>query len=430
MLRYKKSEELLNRALKSIPLGTQTFSKSKTQYPEGASPFYIEKGAGSHVWDVDGNEYIDFVSGLGAVILGYCDHDVDTAVNEQLKKGAIFSLPSSVEIDVAEKIIEMVPCAEMVRFGKNGADSTTAAIRLARAYTKKDCVLVGGYHGWHDWYIGSTSRNLGVPQSTRDLTYKFTFNDIESLKKVIETKPNDFAAIIFEPMGVEKPKKGFLEEVRAIANQYKIVLIFDEVVTGFRCANGGAQEYFGVIPDLAAIGKGIANGYPLSAVVGKAEMMKLAEEIFFSFTFGSEVISLAAANATLEKIKNKNVTSVLIERGGKLIHEVQKLISKHSLENILSIGGYESSSMLIFKDTMSYKNWELKTLFLQETLRRGILTLGAHIMNYAHSEEDVKTLLSVYDQVFQVLKFADDNKKLHTLLQCKPLEPLFKIRNV
>ena len=429
MLRYKKSEELLSRALKSIPLGTQTFSKSKTQYPEGASPFYITKGIGSRVWDVDANEYIDFSNGLGAVTLGYCDADVDQAVLTQLKNGVTFSLPSPVEIELSEKIIEMVPCAEMVRFGKNGSDATTAAIRLARAYTKRESIIVGGYHGWHDWYIGSTTRNLGVPASTQALTHKFTFNDIASLKTVVEKNPNDFAAIIFEPISAEEPKPGFLEEVRALADHYKIVLIFDEVVTGFRCANGGAQERFGVTPDLAAIGKGMANGHPISAVVGKKEIMRYAEDVFFSFTFGSETLSLVAALATVSKIQNQNVTATLNALGNRLMQGVNALLIKHNLQQILSIGGYGACSFLIFKDTPVYKNWELKTLFLQETLQRGILTLGVHCMSYAHSESDIHALLTVYDVVFALLSSVNAQKNLTELLKCKPLEPLFKIRN-
>src|SRR3990167_727583 len=322
----------------------------------------------------------------------------------------------------------MVPCAEKVRFGKNGSDATTACIRLARAYTGRDSVLVGGYHGWHDWYIGSTTRNLGVPVSTQALTHKFIFNDFNSLKTIIEKKPNDFAAIIFEPMGAEKPRVGFLEEVRAIADHYKIVLIFDEVVTGFRCANGGAQEYCGVIPDLAAIGKGMANGYPLSAVVGKQKIMKYAEEIFFSFTFGSEALSLTAADAVLNKIRQHNITMTLNKLGAQLMKGVQALLEKHHLQYMITLGGYESNSLLLFKDTPLYKNWELKTLFLQEALQRGILTLGAHIMSYAHSEKNIHTLLTVYDQVFEILRFVDQQGKLSEQLRCKTLEPLFKLR--
>ena len=260
--RYHNSELLLERALKSIPLGTQTFSKSKTQYPYGVSPYFIKKGKGSHVWDVDNNEYIDFINGLASVTLGYNDPDVNAAVLEQLDNGVTFSLPHPLEFIVAEKIIEMVPCAEMVRFGKNGSDATAGAIRLARAYTHRDHVAVCGYHGWQDWYIGATARNLGVPESTRRLTHTFTYNDIESLSVIFKQWPDKVAAVIMEPMNSTEPKDDFLLMVEELTHQNGALFIFDETITGFRYANGGAQEFFGITPDLATFGKGMSNGYP------------------------------------------------------------------------------------------------------------------------------------------------------------------------
>ena len=277
---------MLARARRTIPLGTQTFSKSYTQYPHGVSPYFIARGKGSHVWDIDGNEYVDFVNALCSVTLGYGDTDVDSAVRTQLDDGVIFSLPHPIETEVAEAIVEMVPCAEAVRFGKNGSDATSGAIRLARAYTKRDRVAVCGYHGWQDWYIGSTARSAGVPDAVKQLTHSFAYNDLESLNRLLDAHPNDFAAVILEPMNVTYPKPGFLESVRELTEQRGIILIFDETITGFRFANGGAQELFGVTPDLATFGKGLANGYPLSAIAGRSDIMKLMEEIFFSFTFG------------------------------------------------------------------------------------------------------------------------------------------------
>src|SRR2546426_4552885 len=288
--RYYHSEELLERALKTIPLGSQTFSKSKSSYPQGVSPYFIARGIGSHVWDVDGNEYIDFINGLAAVTLGYNDPDVTKAVREQLEVGVIFSLPHPIEMQVAEKIVEMVPCAEMVRFGKNGSDATAGAVRLARAFTSRDHVAVCGYHGWQDWYIGSTSRNRGVPQSVRDLTHSFLYNDLDSLRSIFKQWQDRLAAVIMEPMNLVEPENGFLENLKELTHAHGALLIFDETITGFRFAKGGAQEYFGVTPDLATFGKGMANGYPLAAVAGRAEFMHLMEEVFFSFTFGGETL--------------------------------------------------------------------------------------------------------------------------------------------
>ena len=426
--RYKSSRQMLERALKTIPLGSQTFSKSKTAYPEGVSPHFIKRGEGSHVWDVDGNEYIDFVNGLASITLGYNDPDVTDAVKAQLEEGTIFSLPHEIEIKVTEKIVEMVPCAEMVRFGKNGSDATAGAIRLARANTKRDHVAVCGYHGWQDWYIGSTSRNLGVPSSVRDLTHSFTYNDLDSLEQLFKKYSDQVAAVIIEPMNSTEPNNGFLEGVKVLAQKNGAILIFDETITGFRYANGGAQEYFGVIPDLAVFGKGMANGYPVSAVTGRAEIMKLMEEVFFSFTFGGETLSLAAALTTMTKLQQEPVVKTLWEQGRKVKKGVNTLIRKHNLENVLSITGKDCWSFLIFKDTDVYSQWELKTLFLQEVFARGVLTLGTHNMSYAHSDEDITRLLNVYNEVFELLKEIIEKNVMDKWLKTEPLVPLFKIR--
>jgi glutamate-1-semialdehyde 2,1-aminomutase len=428
MYRYYHSEELLNRALKVIPLGSQTFSKSKTQYPHGVSPYFIDRGLGSHVWDVDGNEYIDFVNALASITLGYGDANVTSAVQQQLNQGTIFSLSHSIEVEVAEKIIELVPSAEMVRFGKNGSDATSGAIRVARAYTGRDRIAVCGYHGWHDWYIGSTSRNLGIPKAIQDLTHSFTYNNLHSLKELLAQYPNEFAAVILEPMNVVYPEKGFLEGLRELTNEAGIVLIFDETITGFRYSTGGAQKCFGVIPDLTTLGKGIANGYPLSAIVGRRELMNVMEDIFFSSTFGGETLSLAAALATLNKLQSHRVIDALIQKGEWIITQVNQLITKYQVQDFISISGHPTWSFLLINAIGDYSQPQLKTLFLQEVFKRGILTLGTHNLSYAHSDRDLQKLIEVYDQVFPILKEAVVHKTLPSLLQCEPLIPLFKVR--
>lgn len=426
--RYAKSEALLERALRTIPLGSQTFSKSKTQYPFGVSPYFIVKGRGSHVWDIDGNEYVDFISSLCAITLGYCDPDVDTAVRDQLEDGVIFSLPHPLEMEVAESIVEMVPCAEMVRFGKNGSDATAGAVRIARAFTGRDRVAVCGYHGWQDWYIGSTLRNLGVPQATRDLTHQFAFNDADSLAAVLASRPGEFAAVILEPMNTVYPTNDFLSAVQDLAHRHGAVLIFDETITGFRFANGGAQEFFGVTPDLATFGKGLANGYPVSAVAGRADIMKLMEEVFFSFTFGGEALSLAAAKATMAKLKREPVIAHIRETGEKVLTGASEMITKHGLADVISVSGDPTWSFLNFRDAGPYSLWELKTLFMQEVFSRGVLAYGSHNISYAHSEADVAALLTAYDETFAIMAGAIANGDLIEQLRCKPLEPLFKVR--
>lgn len=426
--RYRKSEELLARALRTIPLGTQTFSKSKTQYPYGVSPYFIERGQGSHVWDADGNEYIDFVNSLAALTLGYNDPDVTRAVTRQLGNGVTFSLPHRLEMEVAELIVELVPCAEMVRFGKNGSDATAGAVRLARAHTGRDRVAVCGYHGWQDWYIGSTARNLGVPAATRALTHTFKYNDLGSLDALFTQHPNEIAAVIIEPMNIAWPEKGFLEGVRDLTHQHGAILVFDEMITGFRFARGGAQEYFGVTPDLATFGKGLANGFPLAAVAGRADIMRLMEEVFFSFTFGGETLSLAAAQATLEKLKHEPVIDTLRARGEAVLRGVDDIVARHRLEAVFGTCGHPSWSFLTIKDAGGYTSWQIKTLFLQEVLARGILTLGTHNMSYAHSDADVARLLAVYEEALPLIGQAVNEGKLAESLRAAPLEPLFRVR--
>ncbi|MBN2752908.1 MAG: aminotransferase class III-fold pyridoxal phosphate-dependent enzyme [Rhodospirillaceae bacterium] len=426
--RYHNSEVMLDRALKSIPLGSQTFSKSITQLPLGAAPFFARHAKGSRLWDVDDNEYLDFVGGLCAINLGYGDPDVNSAVRTQLEDGVIFTLAHPLEHQVAELIIDMVPCAEMVRFGKNGSDATSGAIRVARAFTKRDRVAVCGYHGWQDWYIGSTSCNLGVPEATSALTYTFPYNDSAALDSLLSKHSGEFAAVIMEPMNITAPLPNYLAEVKDITHRHGAVLIFDETITGFRYGNGGAQALFGVTPDLATFGKGMANGFPVSAVAGRADIMSLMEKVFFSFTFGGETLSLAAAQATLLKLQRTNATDVMASHGQMIQDGLRKQITSHGLDNTLSVAGHPTWSFLVMKDTQPYTTFDIKTLYLQEMFKRGILTIGTHNMSYAHTKDDVSLLLRACDETFSVLKDATENKCLHDKLTCPVLKPLFKVR--
>jgi glutamate-1-semialdehyde 2,1-aminomutase len=425
---FATSEALLERALKTIPLGTQTFSKSKTQFPVGAAPLYGERAQGSKLWDADGNVYLDFINGLLAISLGYSDSDVDAAVRAQLDDGVLFSLPHPVEIEVAERICNMVPCAEMVRYGKNGSDVTAGAIRLARAFTGRDHVAVCGYHGWQDWYIGSTSRNLGVPKAVQALTHGFAYNDLDSLETLFRDYPGELAAVILEPMNVAYPAPGFLEGVRKICDRHGALLIFDETITGFRFANGGAQELFGVTPDLATFGKGLANGYPLSALTGRGDIMRLLEDVFFSFTMGGETLALAAAKAVLDKLLRENVVDCLHVQGEKVLTGVAALIERHGVGDFLSVSGHPAWSFLNMRAASEYTVWQVRTLFLQEIFARGVLSLGSHNMSFAHSDEDVAQLLDTYDAVFPVLRDAITGGTLGAQLRCDTLQPVFKVR--
>jgi glutamate-1-semialdehyde aminotransferase len=424
--RYKYSEFLLERALNAIPLGSQTFSKSITQYPRGVSPLFIDRGKGSCVWDVDGNEYIDFVSSLAAVTLGYCDEDIDKAVQKQMKNGVTFSLPHRLEMEVAEKLIEIIPCAQKVRFAKNGTDATSASIRIARAYTGRESIAVCGYHGWQDWYIGSTSMDLGVPKSVKELTHKFEYNNIKSLEKIFQE--NELSCVIMEPMNVEYPKNNFLEKVKELVHKNNALLIFDETITGFRYSLGGAQALFNVVPDLATFGKGMANGYPLSAVVGSNEIMQKVEDIFFSGTFGGETLSLAAVSGVIDKYKQAQVIEHLSEMGIYLLEQLNQLISDQKLGDIFFTSGHPAWSFLHIKEQKGYSVFEIKTFFLQEMFKRGIIILGSHNLSFSHAKKEVDKLLEVYTEVLPMIKKYINNKILLENIQGDILKPLFKVR--
>ncbi|HSW04739.1 aminotransferase class III-fold pyridoxal phosphate-dependent enzyme [Aquabacterium sp.] len=428
MRSFDKSQAFLQRAERVIPLGSQTFSKSRTQYPYGVSPYFIERGQGSRVWDMDGNEYIDFINSLASITLGYNDPDVSAAVAAQLQDGVIFSLPHRLECEVAELICEMVPCAEMVRFGKNGSDATAGAVRIARAFTNREHIAQCGYHGWQDWYIGTTARNRGVPVSTRELTHPFAYNDLASLQALFDKHPGQIAGVIMEPMGGTEPAPGFLQAVKDLAHQQGALLIFDETITGFRFANGGAQAWFGVTPDLATFGKGLANGYPVSAIAGRADVMKMMEEVFFSFTFGGEALSLAAAKATLSKLKSQPVINRLTHHGQTIQAGLKQLIAEHQLEDVFSVSGHPTWTFLNIRDARGATVFEIKTLLMQEQHQRGILCLGAHNLSYAHSDADIQALLQMYREVLPLIGQALDAGTLRQQLRCEPLVPLFKVR--
>ncbi len=427
--RYEESNIFLNRALKVIPLGSQTFSKSITQYPYGVSPFFIEKGEGALVWDIDGNQYIDFVNALLCVNLGYRYKKVDEAVIRQLSEcGVSFSLPHRIETLVAEKIVELVPSAEKVRFGKNGTDATSAAIRLSRAYTGREHVAVCGYHGWQDWYIGSTTKNEGVPHSTRELTHKFEFNSIESLEKIFTENNEKIAAVILEPMNVVFPKDNFLQKVKDLCKKNEAVLVFDETITGFRFSKGGAQELFGVIPDLTTLGKGMGNGYPISAICGKNEIMNKMEDIFFSGTFGGETLSLVASYETLKIIQEENVPEKIKELGVYLVEKLELLIKEFKLEEVFSVAGHPAWSFLVINDYKAYTNLEIKSFLMQEMFKRGILSIGTHNLSYSHHKKHVDSLVDAYRGSFVELSKGLDGDNLMQSFDGKVLEPLFKVR--
>jgi glutamate-1-semialdehyde-2,1-aminomutase len=421
-----RSREYFARARKVIPSCTQTFSKGPTQFVQGVAPLFLERGRGSHVWDVDGNEYVDYVMALGPIVLGYDDPDVIAAVQRQLADGVTFSLAHPLEVEVAETLAKIVPCAEMVRFGKNGADATTGAVRAARAYTGRDVIACCGYHGWHDWYIGTTTRRRGVPDAVCRLTRTFVYNDLASLERLFAEHPGQIAAVIMEPVGVVEPSPGFLQRVATVTHANGAVLIFDEVVTGFRLALGGAQERFGVTPDLACFGKAMANGFPLSAVVGRREIMEVFDEIFFSFTFGGEALSLAAARATIAKLREKNVIEHLWRQGAALQNGYNALAREYGLGGRTQCIGFPPRTVLVFKDAAGVDSLALKSLYQQEMIKRGVLTSGGFNLCYAHLDEDVRRTLEACRDALRILARAVAEDRVEAALEGPVIQPVFR----
>ncbi|HSD64579.1 MAG TPA: aminotransferase class III-fold pyridoxal phosphate-dependent enzyme [Ignavibacteriaceae bacterium] len=416
------SDKYYKKALDLIPSVTQTLAKGPSQNINGVAPKYLDRGKGSHVWDVDGNEYIDYLMGIGPLSLGYSYDKVDEAIKAQLEKGITFSLMHPLEVEVAELINEIVPNAESIRYSKTGADVTSAAVRVARAYTGRNKVLCCGYHGWHDWYISVTDRNKGIPEVIQDMTFTFNYNDIDS---VIDSLDEDTACVILEPFVFQAPQNDFLQKLRRVCTENGTLLIFDEMWTGFRISLGGAQEYFGVDADMACFSKAVANGMPISILTGRNKIMKLLEkEVFFYTTFGGEALSLAAAKATIEELKNKKVPDYLAKQGKKLREGYNSIASQLGL-NYTICSGYDCRTIITF-DAGIANPLEMKSLVQQEMIKRGILWGGFHNMSFSHSDEDINYTLNVYKEVLSILKKAVDEKNVAGYLRGEPVEPVFR----
>jgi len=425
---YARSQSMLDRAERVIPLGAQTFSKSKTQLPPGAAPLFVTHGDGGRVFDVDGNEYVDFINALLPNVLGYRDPDVDLAIRRQLTRGISFSLPTELEAQLAERLIKHIPCAEMVRFGKNGTDATSAAIRLARAATRRDRVMVCGYHGWQDWYIGTTSRNLGVPAAVSALSHTVPYGNLPAVETMLAKHPGEFAAMIIEPAGTVEPPSGYLQALKDLLHRHKTLLIFDEVITGFRWSIGGAQAYYGVTPDLSSFGKAMGNGMPISAIVGPAHIMRLMEEVFFSGTFGGEALSLAAAIATIDKIERAKVTQQLWQVGGDLKARASEKIADAGLDSVISLAGTGPWAILAYKDHPNASKEAIKTFFLREMIAAGVLINSSHNVCFAHTEADIAHVLNAYDHALPLLREAIDRGDIERRLGNQVIRPVFSVR--
>ena len=407
---YQRSQAQFARARETIPLAAQTFSKSHLQYPQ-PSPLFLSHGQGGLVWDIDGNEYVDLVSALLPNILGYRDPDVDVEIRRQLSSGISFSLATELEAELAETLVRLIPCAEAVRFGKTGTDATTAAIRLARAYTGRDRVLIcGGYHGWADW---SVERNLGVPEDVRKLTDRCKFGDLPLIYH------GNYAAIIVEP----ETNPEYLMALRERCDGRRTLLIFDEVITGFRFDLGGAQKLYGVTPDLATFGKAMANGMPLSALVGRRDIMKRMEppdNIFYSGTMFGETLSLAASIATIKKLERDEIIPKLWKTGERLWLDAERLMTKHQIDDAIMYRGEAPFMRLEFRDD------QIAALFRKEMIGSGTIIAASHNICAAHGPSEIKRILRSYDHTLGIIRDAIDKGDIAERLAGASVAPMVR----
>lgn len=422
----ERSRLLRDRARSVVPGLAQTFSKGPMSFVSEISPSFVSRASGAYVWDVDDTRYVDYILGLGPVILGHAHPAVNEAVVAQLALGTSFSLPHPIEVELSELLCELIPCAEMVRFGKNGSDATSGAVRLARAYTGRDKVARCGYHGWQDWYIGSTSRHRGVPEAVRALTLSFPYNDLPALHQLFQEHSGQIACVILEPVTFDEPGEGYLSEVQALCRREGALLVFDEVITGFRIHLGGAQAHYGVTPDLACFGKAMANGFPLSAIAGRGEYMRLFEEVFFSFTFGGEAASLAASLATIRTMRKENVIASLWRNGGRLRDGANGILRELGLHEHFIWAGLNPWTTLRCLGPAAANALEWRSLFQQECLGRGILTHGNHMLSFAHGDEVVSQTLDAYKAVFAVLAEALADGGPVSFLRGRPMQAVMR----
>lgn len=417
------SDEWYARAVEVMTPPTQVLAKGTTQYVNGVAPKFIQRAEGATVWDVDGNAFLDYSMAVGPISLGYRHPEVDAAIHSQLDEGITFSLVHPLEVEVSELLTRVIPSAEAVRFAKSGAEATSAAVRLARAATGRERVVTCGYHGWHDWYIGTLPRNAGVPAAVRDLVSTFAYNDLESLRSAVD---EETAAVILEPMTFEHPQPGFLEGVVDIAHARGALVIFDEIWTGFRWAVGGAQQAYGVLPDLTTVSKGMGNGMPIAALVGRRDLMEfLVDDVFFFSTFGGETLSLAASKRTIEIMIRDDVPAMLAASGQRLMEGFDAACRQAGMESIVSCVGHPARSLVVFHPLGGDPLLQ-KSFVQQELIRRGILWSGFHIICAAHTVADIDRTVEAYAEVLIELAEAISTGTLSERILGTPVQPVFR----
>ena len=418
MMFMGKSQQLYNEAKQMIPGGTQLLSKRPEMHLPDLWPAYYEKAKGCEVWDLDGNRYFGMsYMGVGSCILGYAAPDVNEAVKNVVDKGTMSTLNCPEEVELAELLCELHPWAKMVRYARSGGESMAIAIRIARAKTKKDIVLFCGYHGWHDWYLSANLSNdaaldghllqglspTGVPRALRGTSFPFQYNDQESFLSLIEKYKGSIAAVIMEPIRSVYPKDGFLEMIREITKKQEIVLIFDEITSGWRLGNGGAHLGFGLNPDIAVFAKGMSNGFPMAAIIGTDQVMEATQDTFISSTYWTERIGPTAAIAAIKKMKKYNVAGHLIKIGGKIQKGWKFLSDKHHLNIEISAMPSLCHFSLKGEDALVQK-----TLLTQLMLEKGFLATTSFYASYAHTENIIGAYLEALEEALAFLSKAVD----------------------
>lgn len=430
----KNNHFYAQRAQKYIPGGAHTYSKGNDQFSINA-PEVITRGEGCYLWDAQGQKFTDFAMSLGTVVLGHAYEPVLESVREELVKGVNFVRPSIIEGELAELLCHIIPCAEMVKFAKHGSDVTTAAIKLARAYTGREKIArcsADPFNSVHDWFIGSTVVDRGVPEAVKELTLQFEYNNIDSVIALFDQYPDDIACIIFEPISFIEPKPGFLQALKDLCEQRGAILIFDEVVSGFRFSVGGAQEYCGVTPHLAAFGKAMANGFSVSALAGRKDIMELgginhdSERVFLlSTTHGGETHSLAAAIKTISLIKDNNIIDHFWHVGKTLKTGISQVAQDKGLANFVNVGGYDCKPSFGLVDENGQACMKLRTLFLQETVKQGLM-MPYIVPCLAHTNEVIDNAVGIIGNAFEVLAEGIKQGTIDQMIQGPLVKPVFR----
>jgi len=412
------SNNFKERSRKVIPHLTGTFSRAAPSYVEGVFPVYAQSAKGSHFIDVDGNEYIDYLMALGPITLGYNYEPVNQSIISQLKEGILFSLPHPIEVKLSEKICQVIPHADMVKFEKSGSNAVTAAVRAARAFTKRDKIAYCGSGGvWHDWQAAMVSRDGGVPKFNSELIKIFDYNDADGLEQIFEDNKNEIAAVVLEPTTYEQPQNNFLSKVRKIVDQNNSLLILDEIVTGFRFDLAGAQKYFNIKGDLVCFGKGMGNGLPISCITGPSEFMKIFDELWVSSTNNSENLSLAGTYAVIKEMEEKNTISHCWDTGKKLFYGWNKIVEKFGLD--AKMYGYPIRMHMQCFDSNKNNSLSMKSLIMQEMIKNGIFMsiLGPSFICYSHSVKDIDTTLTVLEKTCEFINKNIKNENFEEFLE-------------